>query len=238
MFWLGILGFALFLVWFFQPSGDKNTQTPNIKKASKISKTKTINEQPEESVVKNKNVNSVHRKESLLAPKPNKLEKKPSIDNGKFNGRFVIGGDFKNVDVIPENISFENEINPSWKELAVKEYLDEDEDGMKVDVDHLEGLVFLREGVGLYVEKAKIKIWEGNVVAGEFMAYLDSKTGEVLHAWDPNATPEISGNIFPEDNAPAGPDDSFNSDEVASPFPEDGFEVPPPVDDSEPYYED
>lgn len=107
-----------------------------------------------------------------------------------IQGRMVIGGDFMPLkSVYSQNYVFENEVNPDWKSLAVKEFMDDDEHDGQVDIFHLESQVYLRDGTALFIEKVRIKVAETDGIGGEFNAYLDSSTGEVLHAWDPSSDP-------------------------------------------------
>ena len=144
---------------------------------------------------------------------PKRRETRPIEDGmgeGYIQGRVVIGGDFTPLRNFSSNYVFENEINPNWKTLALREFMDEDEEGAQVDIYHLESQVYLRDGSALYIEKVRIKVAEADGLGGEFFAFIDSSTGEVLHAWDPESQPfddfQLSEDSFDEggdDFAPA-----------------------------------
>lgn len=132
---------------------------------------------------------SSEKKITPVEPEPVPVYNDERPKDDMIQGRVVLGGDFMPVKQIPAQYTFENDINPNWKTLAMKEFVDEEEDMSRVEIDHLESQVFLREGVALYIEKVKIRVSEMDGLGGEFMAYVDSSSGEVLHAWDPGSKP-------------------------------------------------
>ncbi|MDH5581782.1 MAG: hypothetical protein OEY33_07730 [Bdellovibrionales bacterium] len=172
------------------------------------------------------NKNSLKNKPQQIKDKKKKetiSDKAAGDGHSLIQGRIVIGGDFTPLRNISQNYVFENEVNPDWKNLAIKEFMDDDDQDAQIDIHHLDSQVYLRDGTALFIEKVRIKVAESDGLGGEFNAYIDSSTGEVLHAWDPSNNPfedfkmsedsmeEEFDDFSPEFTDEAGYDEEYSS---------------------------
>jgi hypothetical protein len=135
-------------------------------------------------------------------PRGLKVEKREVEENFERRERTFIGPDFQPINNVPNNIKFENEVNPNWEKELIKEFLDEEEEAeANLEVQKLESLVFLKGEMGMYVEKVKIVVTEPKDMAGSFFAYVDSSSGEIFHAWEGDESPQngLFGDMDEED---------------------------------------
>lgn len=136
------------------------------------------------------------------APRGLRVEKREVEENFERRERTFIGPDFQPINNVPNNIKFENKVNPNWEKELIKEFLDDEEEvEANLEVQKLESLVFLKGEMGMYVEKVKIVVTEPKDMAGSFFAYVDSSSGEIFHAWEGDESPQngLFGDMDEED---------------------------------------
>ena len=120
-----------------------------------------------------------------------RVEKREVEENDGRQERTFIGPDFQPISNVPDNIKFENKVNPNWEKELIKEFLDDEEEvEANLEVQKLESLVFIKGETGMYVEKVKIVVTEPKDMAGSFYAYVDSSSGEIFHAWEGDESPQ------------------------------------------------
>lgn len=150
------------------------------------------------------------------------LEDSSGETGATIEGRKVIGTDFRNLQTLPHDYVFGNEYNSNWKSLALKEFNDDEDSDAKIEILSEDSLVFIREKEAMFIEKVKITVSESDGNSGEFMAYVDSSNGEVLHAWDPASDPKGgSGSSLFEDEDDEDDDFSGGMEQSIDTIPED-----------------
>lgn len=111
------------------------------------------------------------------APKP-KTSSPPTAD------RKYIGPDFKPIEQPEGSIVYENSYNPNWEDLLIKEFFDGDKPDGNIEIRRLDSFIYIKGGTGLYVEKVSVNVTAPKEMAGIFYAYVNSGTGEIIHAWE------------------------------------------------------
>jgi hypothetical protein len=119
--------------------------------------------------------------------------------------RKYIGPDFKPIEQPTGSIVYENKYNPNWEDLLIKEFFDGDRPDGNIEIRRLDSFVYIKGGNGLYVEKVAVNVTAPKEMAGTFYAYVNSGTGEILHAWEgeeetpPTEVSEVSPESSSED---------------------------------------
>jgi hypothetical protein len=98
--------------------------------------------------------------------------------------RKYIGPDFKPIEQPSGSIVYENSYNANWEDLLIKEFFDGDRPDGNIEIRRLDSFVYIKGGNGLYVEKVAVNVVAPKEMAGTFYAYVNSGTGEILHAWE------------------------------------------------------
>jgi len=145
--------------------------------------------QPEEEVPTYETFDLDEEEEVTEKPKRMGVEREEVEASFEDRERTFIGPDFRPLTHVPNNIKFENAISPNWEKNLIKEFLEDEETEANLEVQKLDSLVFVKDEIGMYVEKVKILVTEPKDMAGSFYAYVDSATGEIFHAWEENEDP-------------------------------------------------
>jgi hypothetical protein len=180
------LGYAIFFFLFDK----KNTKKiPGQAKVSKpfIGKHEFPADKSENDFVESEEVPTDYK----VNDPPKKRGQAPPITDRKY-----IGADFKTIDEPPSNIIYENTYNPNWEDLLIKEFFDGERPDGNIEIKRLDSFVYIKGGSGLYVEKVSVNVTAPKEMAGTFFAYVNSGTGEIIHAWEGQEelpTDEVSG---------------------------------------------
>ncbi len=189
-----VLGYLIFY-FIFEKRGPLHV--------SKYSKgeTKSINDlkkRPSETNLDEEDIDGPTTEFEPLREKPSEPSVAPPVD------RRYIGQDFKPVEAPPSGIVFENSVNPNWENLLIREFFDGDKPDGNIEIKKLDSFVYLKGNSGLYVEKVSVNVTAPKEMAGTFYAYVNSGTGEILHAWEgeEEGPPDEVAQI-PEDSSPS-----------------------------------
>ncbi|MFI5390388.1 MAG: hypothetical protein ACHQYQ_03420 [Bacteriovoracales bacterium] len=123
--------------------------------------------------------------------------------------RRYIGPDFKPIENPPTSIVYENTVNPNWENLLIKEFFDGDRPDGNIEIKKLDSFVYIKGNNGLYVEKVAVNVIAPKEMAGTFYAYVNSGTGEIMHAWEgEEETPSDEISQPSDDSSPAEIEDT------------------------------
>ena len=181
----------------------------NKKKPSKISqKTKTSNpyvrkEKIARSKISEEEIVRLEEKEDEDTPVFNPLKTKKETPPPSAERKFI-GADFKTIEQPIGDIIYENKYDPNWEDLLIKEFFDGDRSDGNIEIRRLDSFVYIKGGNGLYVEKVAVNVTAPKEMAGTFYAYVNSCTGEILHAWEgEEETPPTEVSEVSQDNTSA-----------------------------------
>lgn len=161
-----IASFAAVSIWYNLQSADKkleknvSNEKSDPSRALVLSKTSQVNVDTKTSSV----TSSVNQKK-----------------NHHNNGRTI--SSTKNV---PKDLIITNQFNPEWKSQYLKNiersFFDEK---VKVDIEHLRSLVYVKYNKGRLAEKVKVSITRENGRYSSYTALVDAQTGSLINSWNP-----------------------------------------------------
>ncbi len=230
------LGYAIFFFLF-----DKK-KPAKISQKTKTSSTYFKREKVTKPNISEEEFDSPEEKEEedtpVFNPLKNKTETPPPATDRKF-----IGPDFKAIEPPVGDIVYENKYNSNWEDLLIKEFFDGDRPDGNIEIRRLDSFVYIKGGNGLYVEKVAVNVIAPKEMAGTFYAYINSGTGEIIHAWEgnddnpPTEVSEVSSENTSEDIEETAMDIPESTIEEGIEFTEEDMGSIPPEETFYPDYD-
>jgi hypothetical protein len=170
-----VLGYAVFFFIFNKKEISKVTKSLKIDSSLFGKKEKA----PKKTVENFEEIEEIEEPEAkAFEPLKEKSETPSSVE------RRYIGPDFKPMENPPSSIVYENSVNPDWENLLIKEFFDGDRPDGNIEIKKLDSFAYIKGNTGLYVEKVAVNVIAPKEMAGTFYAYVNSGTGEIMHAWE------------------------------------------------------
>ncbi len=169
------LGYAVFFFIFNKKKTSKVTSSMK-RDSSLFGKKEKVPEKKVENIEEIEELEESDAK--AFEPLKEKSEPPSSLE------RRYIGPDFKPIDQPPTSIVYENSVNPNWENLLIKEFFDGDRPDGNIEIKRLDSFVYIKGNMGIYVEKVAVNVLAPKEMQGTFYAYVNSGTGEIMHAWE------------------------------------------------------
>lgn len=125
-------------------------------------------------------IKSKNQKSLKTAPSRNIASVATSSIITKFKNRQVVGLLGKEK----KNFIINNKINKDWKKLALNRLNKMVGQNIKLEIQNVKPVLFIKHNMGKYAEHVKIILKKESGLKSAYDAYVDSQTGAIIRTWN------------------------------------------------------